>query len=414
MDRNRSDRAGEVIHSADTTNPFAKIKPSAAEVLGAVLGQRDAMLTFIEHLVVAESPSSDPGSQRKVFALLEEAFDEIGYSVRHFPGRETGGHIQAMPRGSKRRRPGQLLLGHTDTVWPIGTLKQMPLTSDGKVMRGPGIFDMKAGLAQMVFALKTLHRLRLEPEVTPVVFINSDEEIGSLESTPYVTLLAREVSRVFVMEPALGPSGKLKTARKGVGQFEVIVRGRAAHAGLDPESGASAILELSYQVQRLFDLNDPAKGISVNVGTIDGGLRPNVVAPESRATVDVRVPDAAEAARLEREILGLVAVTEGVTVEVVGTIGRTPLEPTPRNRALWRMAKRLAGDLGIEIDEGLAGGASDGNTTSQFAATLDGLGAVGDGAHARHEHIDISRSLERCALLALLVAAGATPSEEGT
>ena len=412
MDRERGDASGDDLLSTDSTNPLGKGRPGAESILAVVNEQRDRMLEFLERLVVAESPSSDPSSQRRVFDLLEAALDEAGYSAQRFPGRDTGGHMQAMPSDRKSTSGGQLLLGHSDTVWPIGTLEQMPVTYDGKVMRGPGIFDMKAGLAQIVFALRTLRLLGLEPPVTPIVLINSDEEIGSVESTPYIELLAGDVSRVFVMEPALGLSGKLKTARKGVGQFEVIVHGKAAHAGLDPESGASAILELSHVIQRLFDLNDPAEGISVNVGTIDGGLRPNVIAPESRATVDVRVPDAAEAERLEKEILGLRAVTDGVTVEVMGTISRHPLARTPRNRALWRVAQRLAGDLGIEIEEGLAGGGSDGSTTSKHAATLDGLGAVGDGAHAKHEHIDIAKTLERCALLAMLVMSDVPREEE--
>jgi glutamate carboxypeptidase len=204
----------------------------------------------------------------------------------------------------------------------------------------------------------------------------------------------------------LGPEGKLKTARKGVGKFVVTVKGKAAHAGLDPEAGASAILELSHQVQRLFDLNDPARQVSVNVGIISGGVRPNVIAPESRAVVDVRVPDAAGAERITADIYGLVAVTKGVSLEISGAVERTPLERNARNQALWRGARELAETLGLQLEEGFAGGGSDGNLTSPVAATLDGLGAVGDGAHAVHEHINVPRSLERCALLAMLMMAG--------
>ncbi len=395
----------------------------SAAVLDAVRAQRDEMLAFLEKLVACESPSSVPESQAPIFDLIEEKLDEIGYEARRLPGDESGGQLLAAPRGEDfggvdldfdldaaapaggAAVPVQLLIGHCDTVWPIGTLKEMPLQIDDSIMRGPGVFDMKAGLAQAVFALRALHQLDLQPGLMPLLFINSDEEIGSPESARHIVRLAQCVSRVFVMEPALGPSGKLKTGRKGVGQFVVKVIGKAAHAGLDPEAGASAILELSYQVQRLFDLNDPAKGVSVNVGIIDGGLRPNVIAPESRAVVDVRVPNAIETERITAAIHALEPATEGVSLEISGAVERAPLKRTPRNQELWQLALEAAEDLGLEIEQGIAGGGSDGNLTSPLAATLDGLGAVGDGAHATHEHIDVPRSLERCALLAMLIMA---------
>ena len=393
---------------------------TGADVLATVRESRDDLLAFLERMVAAESPSHVAEAQGPVFDLLEEAFDDIGYVVRRQPGEESGGSLVAAPRGfdarvlarGNGRRPApdatpplQLLLGHTDTVWPIGTLKTMPLSINQRTMRGPGVFDMKAGLAQTLFALRALHRLELEPALAPVVFVNSDEEIGSGESTPHIVRLARLASRVFVMEPALGRTGKLKTARKGVGKFVVRVSGKAAHAGLDPGAGASAILELSHQVQKLFDLNDPKAGVSVNVGTIGGGMRPNVIAPESQAVVDVRVPDSASAERVTASIAALEPVTSGVKLKITGAIDRDPLERTPRNQALWRLAQRLARGLRIPVEQGFAGGASDGNTTSPLAPTLDGLGAVGDGAHAAHEQINVARSLERCALLAMLVLA---------
>ena len=235
----------------------------------------------------------------------------------------------------------QLLLGHCDTVWPPGTLKKMPVDFEDDLVKGPGVYHMKGGLAQMVFALRALHDLDLEPTVAPVVFVNSDEEVGSLDSTRHIRRLARVAQRAFVMEPSLGPSGKLKTARKGVGRFTVVVEGEPAHAGLDPEGGASAILELSYLIQALFALNEPARGITVNVGTVDGGLSPNVVAPEGRAVVDVRVPTRQDARRVQQSILDLEPVTPGMKLRIEGTIGRLPMEPTPatagsgRRRAGW-------------------------------------------------------------------------------
>lgn len=366
-------------------------------------GQRQAMVEFLERLAVAESPSSNPASQNSVLEIIAASLSDTGYQVEELSGHMYGNHLYGRPRGRKRGRPFQLLLGHCDTVWPVGTINEMPVETADGVVRGPGVYDMKGGLVQMVFALRALVQLGLEPSVRPVVFVNSDEEVGSRESSRHIRRLARAAERAFVMEPSLGPSGMLKTARKGVGRFTVTVRGQAAHAGLEPGRGASAILELSYQVQALFALNDPARGVTVNVGTIDGGLRPNVVAPEGSAVVDVRVPTVGDALRVEEAILGLRAVTPGAKVLVEGSMGRPPMERTARNRRLWERARKLGEDLGLRLDEGVAGGASDGNTTSLYTATLDGLGAVGDGAHARHEFVYVDRMVERSALLALLV-----------
>jgi glutamate carboxypeptidase len=264
---------------------------------------------------------------------------------------------------------------------------------------------MKGGLAVAVWALRALAAQGLEPPATPVLLVTTDEEIGSVESLPWVRRLARAATRALVLEAPLGTAGKLKTRRKGTGWFRVVVRGRASHAGVNPEAGRSAILELSYQVQRLHALNDRERGITVNVGTIDGGLRPNVVAPEASALVDVRVPTRETGEELEAAIRGLEPVTEGVTVEVEGRLTRPPLERTRRNQALWRTAERLGARLGLALEEVAVGGASDGNYTSELTATLDGLGAVGAGAHSLDEHVVVSRLPERVALLALLLLA---------
>jgi glutamate carboxypeptidase len=364
---------------------------------------RPALVEFLKRLALAESPSTHPEAQDEVLGIISEALAELGYAVRRLPGRSSGGHLYARPEQRERHAPVQVLLGHCDTVWPLGTLEEMPVAVADGVIRGPGVYDMKCGLAQMVFALRVLRDLELETPVPPVVFINSDEEVGSKESARHIRRLARVAERAFVLEPSLGPSGKLKTARKGVGRFSVTVEGQAAHAGLNPEEGASAILELSYLIQALFALNDPARGTTVNVGTIDGGLRPNVVAPQSKAVVEARVPTGEEARRVEKAILGLKPSTPGVTLRVEGGMGRPPMERTHRNRRLWERARELGGTLGLRLEEGVAGGASDGNTTSLFTATLDGLGAVGDGAHARHEFAYADAMVERCALLVLLL-----------
>ncbi|HSG47266.1 MAG TPA: M20/M25/M40 family metallo-hydrolase, partial [Longimicrobiales bacterium] len=235
--------------------------------------------------------------------------------------------------------------------------------------------------------------------------VNSDEEIGSPESRPHVRRLARAVNRAFILEPSFGPLGLLKTARKGVGHFQVTVRGRASHAGLDPEAGISAILELSHVIQTLHALTDPERGLTVNVGTIEGGTRANVVAAESRAQVDVRALTVEDAAWVTEAIRGLRPSVEGVTLEVEGGFEIPPLERTPRNRVLWHQAQAAGREMGLELGEVTAGGGSDGNTTSQYTATLDGLGPRGDGAHADREHVVVVSLAERTALLAALLAA---------
>ncbi|HEX4963192.1 MAG TPA: M20 family metallopeptidase [Thermoanaerobaculia bacterium] len=361
------------------------------------------MASFLLDLARRESPSLDAASQEPVFALLTEKLEEVGFRVRRLAGKDTGGQLWAVPRDRRRGAPAQLLLGHCDTVWPKGTVETMPVgVSEGR-LTGPGVYDMKAGLVQGIFALRALRDLGLAPSVTPAFFIDSDEEIGSLESIPRLERVARQVRRVFVLEPSLGPEGKLKTRRKGSLRFTIKIQGRAAHSGLDPEKGASAILELSRVIQQLYGLADTEKGITVNVGVVSGGMRANVVAPEARAELDVRVLAWEDALRLEKTILGLTPSTPGTALEVLGGIDRPPLEATPANRLLWEAARRGAAELGIPLDEGTAGGASDGSLTSRFVPTLDGLGAVGDGAHALHEHVVVDRMPERAALLALLL-----------
>jgi glutamate carboxypeptidase len=380
----------------------------ARRVLDHLRRRRGEMVELLRDLALLESPSHLPQTQEAVFARLAAALAPAGLAARRLaalPGWKSGGQLLAVPARRRRGGPAQLLLGHCDTVWPVGTLASMPVAERDGRLSGPGVYDMKGGLVQGVFALRALADLGLEPPAAPVVFVNSDEEVGSPESTARIERLARCMQRVFVLEPALGPEGKLKTGRKGTGRFSVVVHGRAAHSGLEPEKGASAIHELAHVIQRLHALGDPARGITVNVGVVAGGLRPNVVAPEARAEVDVRVLRWEDAAALEDAIRGLAPATPGTRIEVAGRVDRPPLEPTPGNRRLWHAAERAAAALGLELGEGTAGGASDGNTTSRLAPTLDGLGAVGDGAHAVHEHVVIERLPERAALLALLLLA---------
>ena len=379
-----------------------------AETAGRLLvwlnERRPEMVELLQRLVRAESPSVEPRSQQGPFRILAAELERIDYLVRPVREGTAGDHLYARPRRRWRGEPRQLLIGHMDTVWPLGTLTEMPVRLESGLLYGPGTADMKGGLVEIVFALRALHELGLAPAATPVVLVNTDEEIGSVDSSSIIRLLAHGAERAYVLESGEGPEGRLKIARKGIGRFTLTIHGRPAHAGADFEHGVSAILELSRQVQRLFALNDPAHGITVNVGTIDGGLRPNVVAPTAAAIVDVRVPTAAAGREVERALRALRPTLEGATLEVEGGFRRPPMEPLPRNRALLAKAIRLGGELGVSVeDAGLVGGGSDANITSLYTGTLDGLGPIGEGSHATDEHIDTTTLPERTALLALLL-----------
>jgi glutamate carboxypeptidase len=379
--------------------------PASAALLAWLREREGDMARLLERVAVAESPTSAPETHTAVLEILGDELEDLDFRVR-FVVAGANVHLYARPRRRTSRAPRQLLVGHADTVWPAGTLERMPVRINNGRLYGPGVYDMKGGLVQLVFALRALRHFGIGTPATPVVFVNTDEEGGSLSSSRYLRLLAADAERAFVLEPSWGPSGRLKTGRKGAGRFRLVVRGKAAHAGSGHDAGASAILELSHQVQRLFALNDPERGVTVNVGTIDGGLEPNVVAPEASAIVDVRALTLEDANEVETELRALQPIGKGLSLAVEGSFGRLPMQPTSRNRDLWKLAQERGRALGLDLSEATAvGGASDGNTTSAYTATLDGLGAVGDGAHALNEHVVLARMPERAALLALLLAA---------
>ena len=386
--------------------------PTPEEILDHVKAREDELLNLCGELVTIESPSPDATATRRVLDRLTSELDALGYRYRMSEPAKSGGFLFARPAGRRRHRPTQLLLGHVDTVWPLGTLESRPWSVEDGVARGPGVFDMKAGVVQILFALRALRDLDLDPPATPLVLINSDEEIGSRESTSAIDRLSRVASRAFVCEPGLGSSGAIKTARKGLAKYTVTVDGRAAHAGLDPEDGASAILELSSVIQRLFNLTDRERDVTVNVGTIEGGIQANVVAPWSQAVVDVRVLTPEDATSLDAAIRSLEPVTPGTTITVTGGFGRPPMARTERNAALFEQARRIGSSLGMDLQEVTAGGGSDGNTTSQHTATLDGLGIIGDGAHAPSERIELRSLAPRTTLLAALLMEPIAGSEE--
>lgn len=363
------------------------------------------MIRYLKELVALESPSKDPKAQTKILMFVKRSLEALGFYTILIPGKTTGGILYGRPGNRIKNHPLQLMIGHCDTVWKKNTINIMPIYETEERITGPGIFDMKAGITQMIFALRAMDSLAISAMLTPIVLINSDEEIGSFESGVTIRRLAKIVSRAFILEPPLGFEGKLKTARKGIGKFTVRVKGKPAHAGLNPEKGASAIVELSYHIQRLYSLNDFEKGITVNVGMIQGGSSANVIAEESFAVVDVRVHNMEDAAYIEREILGLRPKHKETTIEIEGGFGRPPMEKTPRNDRLWQLARKLGSKMHLNLEQATAGGGSDGNTTSMFTATLDGLGTVGDGAHAKHEFIFKEKLIERTTLLSMLLMA---------
>ena len=366
--------------------------------------KEDRYLDLLKALVEQESPSDRPEMFDELIGRMADEFEALGFHCRHIEGKVTAGQLLCVQQNFDKKQSYQLIVGHLDTVWDEGTLSEMPFTVKGNQVSGPGAYDMKGGVAMMVLAMEAVSELGLEVSLPPVFLLNTDEETGSLESEDLIADHARGAERTLVLEPSLGAEGRIKTRRKGIGEFEISITGRPSHAGLAPEEGASAILELSNVVQQLYKLNEPDKGISVNVGIIEGGRRSNIIADKSKASVDVRVPTVEAGERLEKQIYGLQPEVDDVTLKVTGGIKRPPLEKNEANELLWQRTRKLGEELGLSLDEGMAGGASDGNITNLYSPTIDGLGAVGEGAHAFDERIYLAETLKRAALLALLIS----------
>jgi glutamate carboxypeptidase len=360
------------------------------------------IIACIQALVECESPSDNPSSIDQFVKLFPGMVGDIA-RVRRYPGSHVRCEFQ-LP-GSKKQ--GQILaLGHSDTVWPLGTLKTMPFRQSRGRLWGPGVLDMKAGLVFFVFAMHILRELDVPVRRRVVLQINSDEEIGSPSSRLLTEEGARQSAAVLVLEPGSGLDGKLKTARKGVGDFRITVRGRAAHAGLDFEKGANAVVEMARQIERIAGFTRLDKGITVSAGVIQGGTRSNVVPAECHVEVDVRAPSATAQRYLERQFASIKPFDKRCAIEVTGGLNRPPMERSVGSRRLFQTAKKLGAELGMTLEESSSGGGSDGNFTAALGVpTLDGLGAVGEGAHAIHESILIDRIADRTALLAKLVAA---------
>jgi glutamate carboxypeptidase len=371
-------------------------------VMEAARARADTTLGLLRQIVELESPSSDKPAVDRLVDFLEGQLNERGASVERVAQQEYGDLLVGRFGGASGRP--LLVMTHIDTVWPVGTIDRLPWRVEGDRLYGPGVYDMKASTAMMFAALDILRALGAANR--PVVWsINTEEEVGSPVSRPVLEALAREAELVLCLEPPVPPHGALKTQRKGVGMFTLYVTGKASHAGADHQAGVSAIEEMARQVQWLHSLTDYERGTTVNVGVVEGGTKRNVVAAEASALIDLRVTTLAEAERVVPQILGMQPSLAGTILSVEGGLNRPPMERTPAIVAAFERARLIGEDLGLDLQEGFTGGGSDGNFTAALGVpTLDGLGCIGDGAHADHEHIIVPALPERTALLAALLA----------
>jgi glutamate carboxypeptidase len=375
-------------------------------ILAYVRARQAELIALIREFVECESPSDDPAAVNRFVDLVSEAAAPFG-KVKTRPGGRFGRHLTCEITLPGRKKRGQVLaLGHSDTVWPMGTLSTMPFREARGRLWGPGVLDMKSGIAFFLFAVRALRELEIAVPSKVLLQVNSDEEVGSPSSRVLTEKNARPSKAVLVLEPGTGLDGRLKTARKGVGDFTIAVRGKASHAGVDFEAGASAVVELARQIDHVASFTRIDRGITVNPGVISGGTRTNVVAAEARAEVDIRVRRLKDAPALERKFRALKPFDRRCTIEVTGGLNRPPMERSAGIVRLYRLAQSLARELGVEVGESLSGGGSDGNFTAALGVpTLDGLGAVGEGAHAANESILVDRIADRTALIARLLAA---------
>jgi glutamate carboxypeptidase len=373
----------------------------AKALLDAVSSQSAWMTKALRELVNVESPSDDKRAVDDAVQLAASLAEAGGGRIKIHKQKQFGDILEVRFGAARDRRKPILLLGHLDTVWPLGTLRTMPWREEDGRFFGPGVLDMKAGVAMALAAIRVLGQLGVGRPVT--LLLNSDEEVGSPVSRAITERLALKSSAVLVLEPAQGLA--CKTARKGVGQYRLRVTGVAAHSGVDFERGHSAILELARMLQAVAGFTDLRLGRTVNPGVISGGTRANVVAQHAYADVDVRIARASDAAKVAKLFRSLRCADPKCMLEITGGLNRPPMEHKPGTVALYKQARKLADELGFELNEAATGGGSDGNFTAALGVpTLDGLGAVGQGAHAAHESVLIEHLVPRTALLAAMIA----------
>jgi glutamate carboxypeptidase len=381
----------------------ARRASTAAVALEYFERRREQIVQTIRQLVEIESPSDNKTAVDHLSALLAAKFTALGGQAKFRKSTQYGDHLQVDFAGRNAAKP-VLLLGHSDTVYPLGTLATMPYrVADGRIW-GPGVLDMKSGIALMLAAIDALRSVRRELPRPVTVLLVSDEEVGSVCSRPITEGLAKQSAGVLVLEPSFGPKGAVKTARKGIGAYTLKVTGKAAHSGLDFEQGQSAILEMARQITRISGWVNLERGLTLNVGLVEGGTRVNVIPAQATARLDVRVARQQDAAAIDRRLRSLKPFNRKCKLEIEGGMNRPPMERTPGVRTLYRKAVGIAKQFGWSLGEASVGGGSDGNFTARLGIpTLDGLGGVGEGAHATHESILISELPRRAALLAGLI-----------
>jgi glutamate carboxypeptidase len=386
---------------------IASPQPAWAGRLRYFSEHQDQIVNAIRALVEIESPTDNKPAVDRIAAFLAPRFEALGGRTHFHRSTDFGDSLQvdfAAPSQADADRRPVLLLGHYDTVYPLGTLASMPCEIDNGRLRGPGVLDMKSGIALMLHAIAGLQAWHGQVPRPVTVFLVSDEEVGSHSSRKVTEALAKESAGVLVLEPAAGLRGAVKTARKGVGEYTLRVKGVAAHAGLDPGKGHSAILELARQIAVVSKLNNLQQGVSVNPGVIEGGTRTNVVAAEASVGIDVRIKSAKQASGLDRKLRSIKPFDKHCKLEVTGGINRLPFERTTGVAALYKKAREIAGQIEWKLEEAAVGGGSDGNFTAGMGIpTLDGMGGVGEGAHAVHEFIVISELPRRALLLAGMI-----------
>ena len=372
-------------------------------MLAAAKSRLPKMIALVRRMVEQESPSFNKPAVDALGRMLAREFEQRGAKLKLHRAASFGDHLQADFAGARGGQP-VMLLGHIDTVYDVGTLSGMPWREERGRLCGPGVLDMKTGIAQMLFAIDVLRAVRGELPRPVRVLLVTDEEVGSASSRAITERLAKQSAAVLVCEPPFGLEGALKTGRKGVGEYTVRVRGVAAHAGLEPEKGQSAIVELARQIVRIATFTEMKRGLTVNPGVLRGGTRTNVVAEHAECEVDVRIAKLADAARVEKKFRSLKPFNRRCHLEVSGGVNRPPMERSKAVAALFKLAQQAGGELGLKLTEVTVGGGSDGNFTAALGIpTLDGLGAVGDGAHARHEFVVTTEISRRTALLARLI-----------
>jgi glutamate carboxypeptidase len=388
-----------------TTAPKKSHRPASqlSERLHFFEQRQPALVATTREFAEIESPSDDKPSADTMCMHLAHKFEALGGRARIHHAEDYGNNLQIDFAGRANTQP-VLLLGHYDTVYPLGTLVAMPVREVEGCLYGPGVLDMKSGIALMWHAIEALQQWHGQLPRPVTVFLVSDEEVGSESSRALTEALAKQSAAVFVLEPAAGRRGAVKTERKGVGEYTLRVQGIAAHAGLDPTKGHSAILELARQITAIAKLNDLKQGLSLNAGVIRGGTRTNVIAAEASADIDARIRHAKQAAALDRKLRALKPFDKQCKLTLEGSINRMPMERTKGVAALYEMAKAIASEIDWKLEEAAVGGGSDGNFTAALGIpTLDGMGGVGQGAHAVHEHIVIDELPRRALLLAAMI-----------